>query len=90
MASKNGRDNQLSLVRILRRHPTYWIHNDIGMMFLSRNVIISMVGVGDVVLNDVENNNGVVGGSMAMEPRVISKSAVDADEVGSSDDEDQG
>lgn len=93
MAGENGRDHQLSLVWSLRRHPTYWIHNDIGMMLQPRNVRSApwrMVDVGDAVPNDAENNGGVDGGSMAMERIVISKSAVDVDDVGSSDEEDEG
>lgn len=38
MAGENGRQHQLSLVWSLRRHPTYWIHNDIASMLLPRNV----------------------------------------------------
>ena len=38
MAGENGRQHQMSLVWSLRRHPTYWIHNDIGTMLLPRNV----------------------------------------------------
>ena len=59
MAGENGRPHQLSLVWSLRRHPTYWIHNDIGTMLLPRNVRLApwrMVDVGDY--NPNSNNSG--------------------------------
>eukprot|EP00581_Thalassiosira_minuscula_P009944 CAMPEP_0183709466 /NCGR_PEP_ID=MMETSP0737-20130205/5506_1 /TAXON_ID=385413 /ORGANISM="Thalassiosira miniscula, Strain CCMP1093" /LENGTH=962 /DNA_ID=CAMNT_0025937581 /DNA_START=179 /DNA_END=3067 /DNA_ORIENTATION=+ len=91
MAGENGRDHQLSLVWSLRRHPTYWIHNDIGMMLMPRNVRTApwrMVDVGDALPGEDAANGGSV--ISAMGKKIISRSAVDVDEVGTSDEEDEG
>eukprot|EP00984_Skeletonema_dohrnii_P003029 scaffold1017_cov95-Skeletonema_dohrnii-CCMP3373.AAC.3 len=85
MAGENGREHQMSLVWSLRRHPTYWIHNDIAMMLLPRNVRnapwrIADMGKGNVTSSSTARRIGGRNGS----------SAVDVDEVGSSDEEDEG
>ena len=92
MAGENGRPHQLSLVWSLRRHPTYWIHNDIGTMLLPRNVRLApwrMVDVGDY--NPNSNNSG--GGQRSLQRLGGTGGgggAVDVDEVGSSDASDEG
>eukprot|EP00571_Detonula_confervacea_P004889 CAMPEP_0172318328 /NCGR_PEP_ID=MMETSP1058-20130122/34573_1 /TAXON_ID=83371 /ORGANISM="Detonula confervacea, Strain CCMP 353" /LENGTH=1062 /DNA_ID=CAMNT_0013033141 /DNA_START=174 /DNA_END=3362 /DNA_ORIENTATION=+ len=95
MAGENGRAHQLSLVWSLRRHPTYWIHNDVGSMLLPRNVRGApwrLVDLGDgVVDGNVGGNNGNGGLRSAGERGMIGgRGAVDVDEVGSSDEEDEG
>ena len=84
MAGENGRDHQMALVWSLRRHPTYWIHNDITAMLLSRNVHTAPwrlidAGVPPIGTPSVSANNGV----RNFKP----SGAVDVDEVGSSDDD---
>lgn len=86
MAGENGREHQMSLVWALRRHPTYWIHNDIATMLLPRNVRSAPWRIVDV--------GGEVPGVGGPERRRVASSrigsgggAVDVDEVGSSDDE---
>ena len=93
MACENGRCHQLSLVWSLRRHPAYWIHNDMESMLLPRNVRVApwrLVDLGDggVVDGNIGGNNCVrpVGGR----GRIGGQGAVDVDEVGSSDEEDEG
>jgi len=81
MAGENGREHQMSLVWSLRRHPTYWIHNDIATMLLPRNVRnapwrIADMGK-DVTMTRIGGNND-------------GSSAVDVDEVGSSDEDEEG
>lgn len=85
MAGENGRDHQMALVWALRRHPTYWIHNDIASMLLPRNVKTApwrLVDAGKSLAGNppVPTNTGI---------RMMHSGAVDVDEVGSSD-EDEG
>jgi hypothetical protein len=86
MAGENGRDHQMALVWSLRRHPTYWIHNDIASMLLPRNVKTApwrLVDAGVSLAGNppVPTNTGI---------RMIHSGAVDVDEVGSSDDDNEG
>jgi hypothetical protein len=98
MAGENGRQHQMSLVWSLRRHPTYWIHNDIGTMLLPRNVRMApwrMVDVEDDGDLPSTNKNDVgIENIAARRGRISSGSrcggAVDVDDVGSSDDDDEG
>lgn len=87
MAGENGREHQMSLVWSLRRHPTYWIHNDIAMMLLPRNVRNAPWRIADL-------GSGKDTGSRSSTARRIGgrngSSAVDVDEVGSSDEEEEG
>ena len=91
MAGENGRPHQLSLVWSLRRHPTYWIHNDIGTMLLPRNVRLApwrMVDVGDY--NPNSNNSTGQRSLQRLGGTGGGGGAVDVDEVGSSDASDEG
>lgn len=88
MAGENGREHQMSLVWSLRRHPTYWIHNDIATMLLPRNVRnapwrIADLGSGKDTLSSSSTTARRIGGRNG-------SSAVDVDEVGSSDEEEEG
>ena len=90
MAGENGRENQLSLVWSLRRHPTYWIHNDVG----------EMMGPGRArcapwrLVEERGGGDGVDGVSASSRPGGGygrgGGGAVDVGEVGSSDEEDEG
>jgi hypothetical protein len=87
MAGENGREHQMSLVWSLRRHPTYWIHNDIGTMLLPRNVRVApwrMVDVADDGEMSQKNDDNVITSRAAV------GGAVDVDDVGSSEEEDEG
>ena len=87
MAGENGREHQMSLVWSLRRHPTYWIHNDIGTMLLPRNVRVApwrMVDVADDGEMSQKNDDNVI------TSRATVGGAVDVDDVGSSEEEDEG
>ena len=96
MAGENGRQHQMSLVWSLRRHPTYWIHNDIGTMLLPRNVRMApwrMVDVEDDGNLPSKNQNKIgIENIASSKGRISSGSgcggAVDVDDVGSSDDDD--
>lgn len=97
MAGENGRPHQLSLVWSLRRHPTYWIHNDIGSMLSPQNVRFApwrMVDVGDVPGENGKGIRGVGNGNMnerTGERKMLGGGgAVDVDTVGSSDDDEEG
>jgi hypothetical protein len=88
MAGENGREHQMSLVWSLRRHPTYWIHNDITTMLLPRNVRNApwrIVDMGKDV-NVTRSITRISGGGR----NVSLSSAVDVDEVGSSDEDEEG
>lgn len=83
MAGENGRDHQLALVWALRRHPTYWIHNDIAAMLLPRNVSNApwrLIDAGKSATDapPAPRKNGRI---------MMHSGAVDVDEVGSSDDD---
>lgn len=84
MAGENGRDHQMSLVWALRRHPTYWIHNDIATMLLPRNVRNApwrLVDAGESAASSLPPPADNT-------PRMPRASgAVDVDEVSSSDDD---
>jgi hypothetical protein len=87
MAGENGREHQMSLVWSLRRHPTYWIHNDIGTMLLPRNVRVApwrMVDVADDGGMSQKNDDNII------TSRATVGGAVDVDDVGSSEEEDEG
>ena len=95
MAGENGRQHQLSLVWSLRRHPTYWIHNDIGTMLLPRNVRVAPWRMVDDANNNNNPNNAegtTTGGERMMLGGGVGGGggAVDVDEVGSSDEDDEG
>eukprot|EP00986_Skeletonema_menzelii_P015614 scaffold12237_cov208-Skeletonema_menzelii.AAC.1 len=85
MAGENGREHQMSLVWSLRRHPTYWIHNDIATMLLPRNVRNAPWRIADLGKDVTASSSTVkrIGGRNG-------SSAVDVDEVGSSDEEEEG
>ena len=91
MAGENGRQHQLSLVWSLRRHPTYWIHNDIGSMLLPRNVRTAPWRLVDA--GDYNPNNFSTAASTDGSPQRLKlgggSGAVDVDEVGSSTDGDE-
>ena len=93
MAGENGRDHQLSLVWSLRRHPTYWIHNDVGAMLAPGNVRGApwrMADAGDEAPDGDDGGDGAPGARGRRSCDVVAGGAVDVDEVGSSDDEDEG
>ncbi|KAL3808056.1 hypothetical protein ACHAXA_007998 [Cyclostephanos tholiformis] len=95
MAGENGRKHQMSLVWSLRRHPTYWIHNDIGTMLQPQNVRMAPWRIVDADDSDLPSTNHNDGVSKDIGAGGISGSsgcggAVDVDDVGSSDDEDEG
>lgn len=77
----------MSLVWSLRRHPTYWIHNDIGTMLLPRNVRNAPWRIADLGKASSSSTSSStvrrIGGRNG-------SSAVDVDEVGSSDEEEEG
>ena len=84
MAGENGRGHQMALVWSLRRHPTYWIHNDITAMLLPRNAHTAPwrlidAGIPPTGTPTTSASNGV----RNFKP----SGAVDVDEVGSSDDD---
>lgn len=86
MAGENGREHQMSLVWSLRRHPTYWIHNDISTMLLPRNVRVApwrMVVADDGEMSQKNDENIITS-------RATVGGAVDVDDVGSSEEEDEG
>lgn len=86
MAGENGREHQLSLVWSLRRHPTYWIHNDISTMLLPQNVRSAPWRLVDAGEAASDNGNG----STAQRRVIGGGGAVDVDEVGSSSEEEEG
>ncbi|KAL9179664.1 hypothetical protein ACHAXT_008954 [Thalassiosira profunda] len=88
MAGENGRAHQLSLVWSLRRHPTYWIHNDIGTMLLPRNVRSAPWRLVDA--GDAAGGNGGEEANAAGRRVNGGGGAVDVDEVGSGDEDDEG
>ena len=90
MAGENGREHQMSLVWSLRRHPTYWIHNDIGMMLLPRNVRGAPWRIADMDKNGGGSGSGSGSRRIAGVGANGGSSAVDVDEVGSSDEEEEG
>lgn len=85
MAGENGREHQLSLVWSLRRHPTYWIHNDISTMLLPQNVRSAPWRLVDAAASD-----SGIGGNAAQRRVIGGGGAVDVDEVGSSSEEEEG
>ena len=87
MAGENGREHQLSLVWSLRRHPTYWIHNDISTMLLPQNVRSAPWRLVDAGEAASDNGNG---GNAAQRRVIGGGGAVDVDEVGSSSEEEEG
>ncbi|KAL7438891.1 hypothetical protein ACHAXH_006069 [Discostella pseudostelligera] len=62
MAGENGRQHQLSLVWSLRRHPTYWIHNDIASMLLPRNVRMAPWRLVEMEDDDDDGGEDGIGG----------------------------
>jgi hypothetical protein len=83
MAGENGRDHQMALVWSLRRHPTYWIHNDIASMLLPRNAASApwrLIDAGE----SSASSSPAPSNTLA---RPLHSGAVDVDEVGSSDDD---
>eukprot|EP00804_Cyclotella_cryptica_P027407 CCRYP_008829-RD/>CCRYP_008829-RD protein AED:0.09 eAED:0.09 QI:2581/1/1/1/0.57/0.5/8/904/1000 len=86
MAGENGREHQMSLVWALRRHPTYWIHNDIATMLLPRNARNApwrLVDAGESVASSLPSPTS----NSMYSLRYSGGGAVDVDEVGSSDDD---
>ena len=96
MVGKNGRCHQLSLVWNLQRHPMYWIHNDVGSILLPMNVhgaLWRLVDLGDggVVNGIIDGKDGNNGVRSVGERRMIGgQRAMDVDEAGSCDEEDEG
>jgi hypothetical protein len=62
MAGENGRQHQLSMVWSLRRHPTYWIHNDIASMLLPRNVRMAPWRLVEMEDDDDDGGEDGIGG----------------------------